>query len=267
MNLKNLLLDLIFPRHCLGCRVELTSKQASLICAACFDKIILNSALKCHICGLRIGRMEVHKNCRKKTNIKTIFSAGHYSDPILREAIHVFKYRSIESLKEILAELMVKYIKKERLLSEFTDSILVPIPLTLRRRVIRGFNQSELLANELSKFLNCPVVNMLTRKKFTAPQADISDWQKRKENVSGAFALSPRPDFSGRGSPTLWAASYPPAKGEARPAAAGRQNYRCPTSIILVDDVSTSGATLEEAALILKKAGVKEIYGLVIARG
>ncbi|MDO8676396.1 MAG: ComF family protein [Candidatus Azambacteria bacterium] len=240
MNLKNLLLDLVFPRHCLGCRIELTSKQASLICEACFDKIILNSALKCHICGLRIGQMEIHKNCRKKTNIKIIFSAGHYSDPILKETIHAFKYHSIESLKETLAGLMIKYIKKERLEKKFAGSILVPIPLTLRRRLIRGFNQSELLANELSKFLNCPVVNMLTRKKFTTPQADISDWKKRKENVSGAFILSP---------------PY-------------TQNYRFLESIvILVDDVSTSGATLEEAARVLKEAGVKEIYGLVVARG
>lgn len=240
MNFKNLLLDLVFPRHCLGCKIEIPSKQASFICEACFGKIILNSALRCHICGLRISEARVHKNCRKKTNLKIIFSAGHYSDPILREAIHAFKYQSIESLKKILAGLMIKYIKKERIINKFAGSILVPIPLTLRRRITRGFNQSELLANELSKFLNCPVVKLLARKKFKAPQAEIPDWQKRKENISGAFILS---------SPYT-------------------QNYRFRKSIVvLVDDVSTSGATLEEAACVLKEAGVKEIYGLVVAKG
>jgi len=241
MNFKNLLLDLVFPRHCLGCKKEVPSKQASLICEACFDKIILNSAVRCHICGLRNNK-GVCKNCRKKTNLKIIFSAGHYSDPILREAIHAFKYHSIESLKETLAELMVKYIKKEHLENKFAGSILVPIPLTLRRRTTRGFNQSELLAMEISKYLNLPVANFLKRKSFSIPQAEIPDWQKRKENVSGAFILSP---------------SYP-------------QFYRFTKPIkrmILVDDVSTSGATLEEAASVLKTAGVKEIYGLVIAKG
>ena len=246
MNFKNLLLDLIFPRHCLGCKIETPSKQASLICEACFDKIILNSALRCHICGLRNNKGVClpdgrhGKNCRKKTNLKIIFSAGHYSDPILRETIHAFKYHSIEYLKETLAELIIKYIKKEHILNKFAGSILVPIPLTLRRRVTRGFNQSELLASELSKFLNCPVINLLKRRKFILPQAEISDWQKRKENISGAFILSP---------------PYP-------------QNYRFRKSIvILVDDVTTSGATLEEAARVLKEAGVKEIYGLVVAKG
>ena len=267
MNFKNLLLDLIFPRHCLGCKIETPSKQASLICEACFDKIILNSALRCHICGLRISEgtclptgdvPEGHKNCRKKTDLKIIFSAGHYSDPILREAIHAFKYHSVESLKKILAGLIIKYIKKEHILNKFAGSILVPIPLTLRRRVTRGFNQSELLASELSEFLNCPVVKLLTRKKFRVPQAEISDWQKRKENISGVFEVSLK-------SLSKLSPPYPPAKGEARHR---RQNYRIRKSIvILVDDVSTSGATLEEAARVLKQAGVKEIYGLVVAKG
>ena len=252
MNFKNFFLDLVFPRHCLGCKIEIPSKQASLICEACFDKIILNSAIRCHVCGLRNNKGTC-KNCRKKTNLKIISSAGHYSDPILREAIHAFKYHSIESLKETLAELMIKYIKKERILNKFAGSILVPIPLTLRRRIKRGFNQSELLANELSKFLNCPVINLLERRKFGWPQADISDWQKRKENVFGAFCLSPK--FF----------NYPHIIPKIIDV--GHQYRHQYRKIILVDDVSTSGATLEEAARVLKEAGMKEIYGLVVAKG
>lgn len=241
MTFKNFLLDLIFPRYCLGCKTEMPPKQASLICEACFGKIILNSALKCHVCGLR-NNEGVCGNCRKKTNLKIIFSAGHYSDPILRETIHAFKYHSIESLKETLARLLINYIKKERLENKFAGSILVPIPLTLRRKMARGFNQSEVLANELSRFLNSPVINLLKRRKFVLPQADISDWQKRKENISGAFLISTSDVDSYR----------------------RRMSIK---SVILVDDVATSGATLEEAAKVLKQAGVKEIYGLVVAKG
>ncbi len=154
--------------------------------------------------------------------------------------IHRFKYQSVESLKKPLAELIIAYIAKELLIDKLANSVLVPIPLTLKRKINRGFNQSELLAKEIGKFLNCPVINLLKRKKFTSPQAEISDWQKRKENISGVFALS---------------------------AKISTEQFSDIKKVILVDDVATSGATLEEAATVLSQAGIKEIYGLVIAKG
>jgi predicted amidophosphoribosyltransferase len=187
--LKKFFLDLIFPRYCLGCQKELSLKQTSLICEVCFDKIVLNRGVQCHICGLRNNRGTCRK-CLPKTRLKGLYAAGFYQDPILKEMIHHFKYKSIESLKKLLAELIIAYITKELLTDKLKNSILVPIPLTLKRKINRGFNQSELLAKEIGKFLNCPVINLLKRKKFTSPQAEISDWQKRKENISGAFCLS-----------------------------------------------------------------------------
>ncbi len=238
---KTFILDMIFPRYCLGCRKEMASKQAVLVCDACFDKIALNSGVQCHICGLR-NTKGTCKKCRKKTPLKGLLAASQYENPILKEMIHQFKYQSVESLKEPLAELIVAYIAKELLIDKLANSVLVPIPLTLKRKINRGFNQSELLAKEIGKFLNCPVINLLKRKKFTSPQAEISDWQKRKENISGAFCLS---------------TSYPHFYRFRKPI----------IKIILVDDVATSGATLEEAAHVLKSAGIKEIYGLVVAKG
>ena len=269
-NFKIFLLDLIFPRYCVGCRKELDSKSDfrsptsrspevglqvskpdfSFICETCFNKINLARGLRCHVCGLRnpdgtcLPPRDVpkgHKNCRSKTALKGLYAAGHYQDPILRELIHAFKYHSIENLKLPLAKLMISYITKNHLTDKLSNSILVPLPLALRRKINRGFNQSELLAEELAIFLNCPVVNLLKRKKSSTPQAGISDWQKRKENIAGAFELSP---------------PY-------------QQFYRFtkPIKVILVDDVSTSGATLEEAARVLKQVGFKEIYGLVVAKG
>ncbi|OGD24786.1 hypothetical protein A2819_00900 [Candidatus Azambacteria bacterium RIFCSPHIGHO2_01_FULL_40_24] len=252
--IKQFLLDLIFPRFCLGCQKELNLKQASFICEACLNNIVLNSGVECHVCGLR-NNIGACRRCRKKTFLNGLFAAGKYQDPILREAIHQFKYQSVESLKKPLTELLIKYLKKENLIEKLWcptpnapgvghQICLVPVPLSWRRKLSRGFNQSELLAKELSPILNCPVVNLLKRQKFSAPQAKIKDWKQRKENVSGAFCLS---------------TAYP-------------LSTRCPTpvkniKVILVDDVSTSGATLEEAARILKEAGVKEVYGLVVAKG
>ncbi len=239
--LKNFLLDLIFPINCLGCGQEIASKQASRncgtpVCDACFAKITLNSGIQCHVCGLR-NQLGTCEKCRRKTPLKGLFAAGQYENLILKEMIHLFKYQSVESLKKPLAELITAYIAKELLADKLANSVLSPIPLTLRRRSIRGFNQSELLADEIGKFLNCPVINLLKRKKFTGPQAEISDWQKRKENISDVFAINAKWEFG------------------------------IPQKVILVDDVATSGATLEEAANILKEAGVEEIYGLVIAKG
>jgi len=247
--LKNFLLDLIFPRYCLGCAKEIASKQPSQVCDGCFNKIVLNSGVQCHICGLR-NRQGTCRSCRKKTPLRGLFAAGQYENPILKEMIHLFKYQSVESLKNPLAELIINYLKKESLIDKFDNFILVPVPLTLKRKLVRGFNQSELLAKEIGKFLNCPVINLLKRKKFSEPQAEISDWQKRKENISGVFTLN--------------------INSSNIPFSDDRQlmgQFKNIKKVILVDDVATSSATLEEAALVLKQAGIKEIYGLVVAKG
>ncbi|MEK7178347.1 MAG: double zinc ribbon domain-containing protein, partial [Patescibacteria group bacterium] len=248
---KGWLLDLVFPRYCVGCQKELTLKQDSLICESCFGEIILNSGVQCHICGLR-NTKGTCKRCRKKTPLKGLLAASQYKNPILKEMIRLFKYQSVESLKKPLVELMINYLKKENLTDKFSargnNFILVPIPITLGRKSVRGFNQSELLAKEIGKFLNCPVINLLKRKKFTSPQAEISDWQKRKENISGAFCLNPK--FF----------NYPQIIPKLIDSGNQSGRYK---KVILVDDVATSGATLEEAATVLKQAGIKEIYGLV----
>lgn len=230
----------------MGCKKELNLKQASFICEACLNNIILNSGVQCHICGLR-NKNNACRFCRKKTFLNGLHAAGKYQDPVLREAIHQFKYQEIESLKKPLTELLIKYLKKENLIEKLANSILTPIPLTWSRKLRRGFNQSELLAKELAPILNCLVVNLLKRQKFSTPQAKISDWQKRKENISGVFALNISNIHS-------LSPFYPTSDvGKLR--------------VVLIDDVATSVATLEEAARVLKKAGVKEVYGLVVARG
>lgn len=260
--IKAFLLDLIFPRYCLECGKEMASKQPSQVCDGCFDKIALNSGVQCHICGLRNAKGTC-KRCRQKTPLKGLLAAGQYKNPILKEMIHLFKYQSVESLKIPLAELIINYLKKENLIDKFSarqragknNFILVPIPLTLRRKSTRGFNQSELLAKEIGKFLNCPVINLLKRKKFTSPQAEIPDWQERKENISGAFKIKSSKK------------SFLPFADDRQLTVELEKIKKEIEKVVLVDDVSTSGATLEEAARVLKEAGIKEVYGLVVAKG
>ena len=259
--IKDFLLDLIFPRFCLGCQKELGLKQVSFICETCFNNIPLND-IECHVCGLRTADgtclpAQTGRQCRSRTSLKGLFAAGHYQDPTLREAINHFKYNSIESLKKPLTELLINYLKKEKLIDMLSNSILAPIPLTWRRKINRGFNQSEILAKELSPILNCPVINLLKRQKFNAQQAKITDWKKRKENISGAFTINSKIFNLSTTYPLF--TRHPMSGKRGRPDEIKR--------VVLVDDVSTSGATLEEAARVLKEAGFKEVYGLVVAKG
>ena len=175
--IKQFILDLIFPRFCLGCQKELELKQTSFICETCLNNIALSS-VQCHICGLR-NKKGACRPCLKKkeTFLSGVFAVGKYQDPILRETIHQFKYQGIESLKKPLTELLIRYLRKENLIGMLSNSILTPIPLNWRRKLNRGFNQSEILAEELSLVLNCRMINLLKRQKFSAPQAKIKDWQ------------------------------------------------------------------------------------------
>lgn len=257
-DVKNFFLDLIFPRYCLGCKKELSVKQVSHLCETCFNSIRVNLAPQCFICHQRTPDARTCSKCRSKTAICGFLAAGRYEDKTLREAIHYLKYNFLQSLSEPLSEIAAKFIKQNRLESVFEKAILVPVPLTRQRRAQRGFNQSELIAKELyaklttydkqqttsdnSQSATCQVrADLIKRIAFTKPQADISNFEARRTNVKNAF-LAKKPD-------------------EIKNLS--EQKFK----FIIFDDVSTSGATLEACAKILKSAGAKEIWALVIARG
>lgn len=113
--------------------------------------------------------------------------------------------------------------------------ILIPIPLAKKRQKERGFNQSEEIGKELSKFLKIPLVNnALIKVRETLPQVELSG-KEREENIKGAF----------------WCRDENMVKNK---------------TIFLVDDVFTTGSTMEEAARVLKEAGAKKVWGITVAR-
>ena len=130
-----------------------------------------------------------------------------------------------------LAQLLKHYL----LTHSISGEVLVPVPLHPKRLRERGYNQSVLLARELSKLTNLPVVeDCLVRLQHTPPQAKTATVEERRSNVSGAFAC--------------------------------RNDGVRDRQVILIDDVSTSGATLNACALALKAAGAASVWGLVMAR-
>lgn len=158
---------------------------------------------------------------------------GHYAPP-LRTLVHELKYRNRTKLAPLLGDALTSLMMTDGLLKQ--ADLLVPIPLHPARLRERGYNQSELLARRVSQLTGIPISGALRRVKNTKPQARIEDDDEaRKKNVKGAFA--------------------------ARSDAALRDKQ-----VILIDDVTTTGATLDAAAQVLKQAGVRAVYALVIAQ-
>lgn len=149
----------------------------------------------------------------------------------MRQAIHQLKYQNLRAIAAPLASLLPGYIADNPMPGE----VLVPVPLHRKRLRERGYNQSRLLAQELGKLIALPVVdNCLTRQKHTPTQARASTVNQRRGNVADAFTCR---DHSLQ----------------------GRQ-------VLLIDDVSTSGATLDACAAALKAASAISVWGLVLAR-
>jgi ComF family protein len=149
----------------------------------------------------------------------------------MREAIHQLKYKNLRALVAPLAKLLQDYLTANPLPGE----VLVPVPLHQKRLKERGYNQSNLLAQELGRLINLPVVNeCLIRQQHAPPQARASTLDERRTNVADAFTC--------------------------------RDHRLKDKQILLIDDVSTSGATLDACAATLKASGAASVWGLVMAR-
>jgi ComF family protein len=150
---------------------------------------------------------------------------------VVREAVHQFKYKNLRLLARPLANIIAEYLTRYPLPAD----LLIPVPLHPRRLKERGYNQSALLAEELSKLANLSLADdLLRRTKYHLPQARTRNVGERLQNVKEAFACS-----------------NSKLKGKR---------------ILLIDDVSTSGATMEACAAALKSAGAESVWGLVLAR-
>ncbi len=149
----------------------------------------------------------------------------------MRQAIHQLKYRNLRALAAPLVQLLNDYLMTNPMPGE----VLVPVPLHRKRLRERGYNQSSLLARKLGKLTSLPVVDdCLIRQRHAPPQARTSTVDERQSNVAGAFTCCD-------------------------------QRLR-DKQVLLIDDVSTSGATLGACAAALKAAGVTLVWGLVLAR-
>lgn len=204
----------------------ISTAHGKFICGKCFISIKPCSGLFCGRCGARIPDKKTV--CHKDMPYIS-GAASSYENEALRNMIHALKFKGVKNLAKDLSYLLGNYFTNEKLAGD----IIVPVPLGKQRETERGFNQSELLADGLKEITGIPVIKCLKRTKETKPQSGIKGKDERNKNVEDAFCSSEE------------------VKGK---------------TIILIDDVSTSGSTFFYASRALKKAGALRIYALAVAR-
>ncbi|MCL5439166.1 MAG: ComF family protein [Patescibacteria group bacterium] len=230
------ILDFLFPKYCVNCK-----KIGSYLCGNCFSYLSFDDEKICVVCDRPSINSLTHPRCQTKYAIDGVFTSLAYKG-VVKKLVYKFKYNPyLSDLKNLLIELFYEgLIQKEDFYRVFSkDSVFVPIPLHPSKLKKRGYNQSQILAEELSKKFGNRVVNLLERVKDTKTQAGLKK-DDRKKNIIAAFVLKRSHLDQGE---TL--------NGK---------------TIFIVDDVLTTGSTFLEAAKVLKKGGAKRVFGLALAR-
>ena len=265
-DVKNFVLDTLFPISCLSCGKEkvypapassngdlnrdiiaepkndnckskLLETGAGFICTDCSSLMKPQEHLRCIVCQKPVPFGLTHSGCQTPHGADGLISFYNYHDDKVAKILIAAKYSFIPSAYTELGKIIAEKIKKDfPYLLQTTHYQLCPIPLNSFRQRWRGFNQAEILCQTLSQELGLPTSNLLVRSKLTQTQKNLKK-EARTKNMEGAFVLSPL--FAKEG-----------VRG---------------SSFILVDDVTTTGATLQEAAKVLKRNGASKVVCLTVA--
>lgn len=230
------ILDLIFPITCLNC-----NKEGLWLCQNCYTKIEITRESSCPLCK-KSNQGEFCQNCQAKVSLNGLIITTSYENPIIQKTIQAFKYHNLKEISIPLSKLLITSLSqidklnKAPILNLHKNLVLTAVPLHKKRLLERGFNQAELLARPAARFLKVAFYpDLLSRKHYTEAQATLSKSQ-RLNNIKNAFVKNKSLDLSGK-------------------------------NVIIIDDVATTLATLNECAKILKKYNCQQVWGLVIARG
>jgi ComF family protein len=236
------LFSILFPSDCRICHAPLTNIAILPVCEPCLAQIVPLDGPLCQICGEKLFHANAEAEdkplcgiCRRVgAHFRRAAAYGAY-EGALRDLIHLFKYNGIRPAGEVLGGLLNQTVAAMAL----PDSVIVvPVPLWSGKRTARGFNQAEAIARS---FMDCQSpssiqldTSIMVRTRETASQTGLTRHQRR-DNVRGAFAV------------------LNPAKVKGR-------------SILVVDDVMTTGTTAGECARVLRRAGAKEVFVATVAR-
>ena len=220
------MLDLLFPKRCVAC-----DRQGAFICGECESGMPVIGTPRCHRCGNPgPGPCLCIAAADRVWPLDGIRSGFEFKSPV-REAILALKFANLRSVGSTLSAYLAGTLRGD----DLKFDVLMPVPLHRRRMRQRGYNQSEILAAGLGKEIGVEVDGCcLRRMTYLGPQARASTADERRANVAHAF--------------------------ECRP---GRVEGK---RIAVIDDVTTTGATLRACAAALKKVGAGEVWGITVAR-
>jgi len=236
---KYFLMELFFPSFCLGCQ-----KEGTYLCEDCKSTLEISEYHYC-LCNKNPFRLPPNQNkngkcqrCQDKKLSGLYFALPYKEKFLTKKLIYQFKYQPyIKDLAKNLSDILIEHfvITGKNADQIWQNSILIPIPMEIRKLKSRGYNQAEELVKELSKILKVPLIsNNLIKIKKTLPQMELSA-QKRQENLKDAFLVKNSKEVKNK-------------------------------KVFLVDDVYTTGATMEECSSVLKNAGAKQVWGIALAR-
>lgn len=231
---KNIIWDLIYPRRCPFCQ-EIRPYQGGSVCRTCFDALKRVNQPHCMKCGKTLENEE-EEYCQDCMAVPKSYQRGFpvffYEEP-LKTALYGFKYKNQRDYAEFFAECMYQFYKKD--FARLGLEGIVPVPVHPNRKRKRGYNQAQLLATELGSRLKTPVYkDYLVRIVDTSPQKELND-KIRIKNLKNAFKR-------------------------------GRNRIEL-KKVLLVDDIYTSGATIEACTRILLSEGVEQVYYTSVAIG
>lgn len=256
IKIKNFLADALFPSFCVVCDKYLAEKPEKdfSLCDGCFEKIEVNSGFFCSKCNKRIPVPNFPPESDKKTlgkKLQTVFAKNcckkiviaapcSYDEEAVRKIIYSLKYKRAKRSVKPLGFLIKKYAEKTKLVGMFESHsekwLAIPVPLHPSRKRERGFNQAEDVAGIVGAVLGVAVEKKcFIRIKKTKSQITIRNKEERRKNVDESFFVVEPNKIIGK-------------------------------NIILIDDVFTTGATMQEAAQTLKEAGARKIVGFVVAK-
>ena len=227
------ILEILYPARCPICHNILKGKDG--ICPDCRKRLHYIKEPKCKKCGKQIEKAE-QEYCRDCMRFAHSFDRGaavFAYDDIMRRSVSMFKYHNRREYAKVYAAEMHRHCRY--FLHQASPEVILPVPVHPQKKRERGFNQAELVAKELGKLMKVPVdTNYLVRKEKTTPQKELTR-QQRKANLQEAFAV--------------------------------KENGKYYKRVLLIDDIYTTGATIDAISEILRENQTKIIFFLTICVG
>lgn len=231
MNIWKKILGIIYPKTCCFCG-KVSEKE---LCDVCAKKVIYIEEPRCKCCGKPVGyaEQEYCYDCQKNTHAYEQGKSLWIHKMPVSLSIYQFKYKNRRIYGEFYAKEMARLYGN--LIRFWGVEVIVPIPLHRRKKRLRGYNQAAVIAKELGKIMGIPVdCNSIVRNRYTRPQKELND-KERKQNLKQAFSVTNK-----------W------------------KNYK---RVLLIDDIYTTGSTIDTVAEELKKNGVQKVWFLTISIG